>query len=141
MEVRTFSQEETKNLASDLAQTLHGGDIIALFGDLGAGKTVFAQGLALGFGIKRRILSPTFVFVRFYPFVKNGKKLIFYHIDLYRGQKLSDFEVLGLAELFSLDSVVVIEWAEKIQKNLPKKRINVYIKKISKNIRQIKIER
>lgn len=141
MEVRTFSQEETKKLARNFAETLHGGDVIVLFGDLGAGKTVFAQGLALGFGIKRRILSPTFVFVRSYPFVKDDKKLIFYHIDLYRGRGLADFEALGLAEFFSSDSIAVIEWAEKIKRNLPKKRINVYIKKISKNIRQIKVEK
>src|SRR3989344_3892123 len=141
MEVRTNSPEETQKVAGNLAKTLKKGDVIALFGDLGAGKTVFVQGLARGFGIKRRILSPTFVFMRSYPFTIDNSPLTFYHIDLYRGEDIKDFKTLGLNEIFQEDSIVVLEWAEKIKDKLPNKRIDVTIKAIDEKTRKITVKR
>ncbi len=132
------SELQTQKIGESLGKSLKGGDIIALYGDLGAGKTVFVKGIAKGLGIKKRILSPTFVFMRSYPTAK-GKQFI--HIDLYRGQDRRDFEALGLEELFSQNCIVVLEWAEKIAKMLPQKRIDVQIIKEDEKKRTIKIDR
>lgn len=141
MEVKSASPADTQKLATTLAKGLRGGEVIALFGDLGSGKTVFVQGLARGLGIKKRILSPTFVFMRSYPLTRRGQKLTFYHLDLYRGENANDFNALGLWEIFSPDSIVVLEWAEKIQTVLPKKRIDVFFEVIDEKTRKIKIKR
>lgn len=141
MEVNTNSKEETQKVGADLARDLGSGDVIALFGKLGAGKTTFVQGLAKALGIKRRILSPTFVFVRSYPFKKNSRLLTFHHLDLYRGQSITDFNSLGLGEIFDKNAICVIEWADKIEKLLPKKRIDVFFEIKDDNKRLIKVEK
>lgn len=141
MEIKTNSPKESQKVAENFAKTLEAGDVIALYGNLGSGKTIFTQGLAKGLKIKRKITSPTFVFMRSYPFVKHKQFLTFYHIDLYRGEENSDFRSLGLEEIFSNDSIVVLEWAEKIKKSLPKKRIDITIESINEKTRKIKIKR
>src|SRR3989344_3034759 len=123
MEIRTISPQQTQKVAQKLAKSLKGGEVIALYGVLGSGKTVFTQGIAKGLKIKKRILSPTFVFMRSYPFKLGSRDLTFYHIDLYRGEEAGDFRALGLADIFTDDAIIVLEWAEKIEKILPKKRI------------------
>ena len=141
MEITTNSPQETQKVAQKLAKSLNGGEVIALFGELGAGKTVFVQGLAKGFGIKRRIISPSFVFMRTYPIILGHETLTFYHLDLYRGQSMADLTSLGLGEIFSQDSIVVLEWAERIKENLPPKRIDVIFEIIDEKTRRIKIDR
>lgn len=141
MEIKTKSVQGTQQIAKRLAKELRGGDVIALYGNLGSGKTVFAQGIARGLGIKRRILSPTFTLVRSYPISLDYQDLIFYHMDLYRAESLRDYQSLGLDEIFLGDSIVAIEWAEKIKKVLPKARIDVFLKTLRKNERLIKIKR
>ena len=137
--VKTSSPQKTQKIAQKLAQSLKGGNVIALFGDLGAGKTTFVQGLAKGLGIKKRIISPTFIFVRSYPFVSNNEPLIFHHVDLYRVQKTVDLKTLGLDEIFSQNSIVAIEWAEKIKDQLPQKRIDVFMEPVNETTRKITI--
>ncbi len=141
MEVKTNSPRETQKVAEKFAKEIRAGDVIALYGDLGAGKTVFTQGLAKGLNIKRKIVSPTFVFMRSYPFNIGKTQLTFYHIDLYRTEREKDFENLGLEEVFSPDSVVVLEWADRIKKMLPKKRIEVHFESPNEKTRKIKIRR
>jgi len=141
MEVKTNTPFATQKIAQDLAKNLKGGEVIALFGDLGAGKTVFVQGLARGLGIKRRIISPSFVFMRTYPIILGQKPLTFYHLDLYKGESMADLASLGLDEIFSPESVVVLEWADRIKKELPKKRINVFFETIDEKTRRISIKR
>ena len=141
MEVKTNSPKETQKVAQKLARDLIPGDVVALYGNLGAGKTVFVQGLAKGLNIKRNITSPTFVFMRSYAFVHKRIPGTFYHLDLYRGQDKSDFSSLGLDEIFSPDTIVVLEWAEKIKNSLPKKRIDVVIENVNEKVRKIKIKR
>ncbi len=116
MEVITKSSRETKELGKKLAASLKGGEILALSGELGSGKTTFVQGFAEGLGIEGRIISPTFILMR-----KYGKN--FYHIDLYRLQENIENEVksLGIEDVWSNPrNIVVIEWAEKIKKIVPK---------------------
>ncbi|MCL5020008.1 MAG: tRNA (adenosine(37)-N6)-threonylcarbamoyltransferase complex ATPase subunit type 1 TsaE [Patescibacteria group bacterium] len=144
----TESAGETQKLALDLAKTLKGGEVIALYGNLGGGKTTFTQGLALGLGIKRRIISPTFIIVRTYKIkIKNQKSKIktatknpklLYHIDLYRTDSKEDFEEIGMQDIIKDEgSIKVIEWAEKIKDFLPKKRIDIYFEYIGGDRRKI----
>lgn len=130
----TRSDAETKQRGELLAKTLHGGAIVALYGELGAGKTTFVQGLANGLGIKKRIISPTFIIVRTYKMgIRN-----FYHIDLYRVETQQGVEGLGLDEILSdKDSIVAIEWAEKLGSLLPKKRIDINFEYLSDDKRRI----
>jgi tRNA threonylcarbamoyladenosine biosynthesis protein TsaE len=137
MEIISNSESQTQKIARDFAKMLKKGDIIALYGELGAGKTVFAKGLAQGLGIKDRITSPTFTFQKTY---KKGR-LILHHLDLYRGESLKDFEALALDEIFSNDAVTLIEWAQKIDERLPKKRIEVIITPENETKRRVTITR
>lgn len=141
MEVKTNSPKETQKIGQNLAKDLLPGDVIALYGDLGVGKTMLIQGIAKGLKIKRKVTSPTFVFMRSYPFILKKTPLTFYHLDLYRGEEKSDFASLGLEEVFSDDAIIVLEWAEKIKNSLPKKRLEINIEKIDEKRRKIKIRR
>lgn len=121
MEILTKSARETQKFGEKFANNLKGGEVIALVGNLGNGKTTFVQGLARGLGIKSRIISPTFILRRDYQ----GKKKLC-HIDFYRVEKDAEreFRNLGIDELFgSSDTIIVIEWAEKIKSLLPKSTI------------------
>ncbi len=135
----TKSFEETKLLGEKCAKNLKAGGIIALYGELGGGKTTFVQGIALGLGIERRIISPTFIIVRTYELnIENAKN--FYHIDLYRTQNQDDIKGLGLEEIISDGkNIVAIEWAEKMGEFLPEKRTDIFFKYIEGDKREIKI--
>lgn len=138
MNVITKSSSETQELAKDFAKKLKGDEVIALYGNLGSGKTTFVQGLAKNLGVKERIISPTFIIIREHKF--NNKK--FYHVDLYRVQKLSELKELELEEILnSKGRIVAIEWAEKIKDLLPGKRIEIYFENISENERKITIKK
>ncbi len=101
------------------------GDILALFGDLGSGKTTFLQGVAQGLGIKERILSPTFIISRDYSLAGGNR---FYHFDWYRIDNERQAQSLGIKEIFGGKDIIAIEWAERAKGLLPKKRIAVYFK-------------
>lgn len=132
------SAEETKQIAENLAKNTKA-SVFALSGELGAGKTIFVQGFAKGLGIKDKIISPTFVLIRQHP-VSNTKKVL-YHIDLYRLEDLNDIKSLGLEEIWSNpDHIVLIEWAEKIEKALPEKTVKIMIEKINADKRLITIK-
>lgn len=140
----TNSNIETQNAAENFSKELKGGEVIALYGDLGSGKTTFVQGLAKGLGIKRRIISPTFIIIRNYELRMKNHGLRFrnfYHVDLYRINSQKDIEMLGLSEIIiGRENIVAIEWAEKIVEYLPKERIDIYFEYLSDNKRKIKIE-
>ena len=117
-------------------QTRHG-NIFALTGKLGAGKTIFAQGFAKGLRIKDKIISPTFVLVRQHkiPYSKG----IFYHVDLYRLEGNINPKDLGLENFWSNPkNIVLIEWAEKLE-NLPENAMNIRIEKVTDNKRGLEI--
>ncbi len=120
MVVKIHSLKELKKFAQIVAKTLKGGEILALSGELGAGKTTFTKFLLKELGIKSRIVSPTFVLM--VPYVH--KKTTYYHLDLYRTSSFKEIAALGLEELWGLkDNVFIIEWAERIKKHLPKNTI------------------
>lgn len=125
--VTTNSFEETQKLGEKFSKNLKDRKIVALYGQLGSGKTTFVQGLAKGLGIKNRIISPTFIIIRDY---KN-----FYHVDLYKTE--GNLEELGLEEIMNNPkNVVVIEWAEKLS-NLPKDRWDIYFEYLENDKRKI----
>ena len=132
----TNKKEETIFLGEKYAQSVKPGQIILFYGNLGSGKTTFIQGLAKGLGIKRRIISPTFIIVRHYSLSKGN----FYHIDLYRTEDNLDILGLGIDEILSdKDNIVSIEWAEKLKDFLPKERTEIHFKYIDENKREVKI--
>lgn len=136
MVVKIHSLKELKKFAKGLAKTLKGGEVLALSGELGAGKTTFTKFLLKELGIKSRIVSPTFVLM--VPYVHN--KTTYYHLDLYRTSSFKEISALGFEELWGLKhSVFIIEWAERIKKHLPKNTIFLKFKIVSLKNTQRKI--
>ncbi len=136
MEVITKSAAETKKLGQRLGSSLKGGEVLALIGDLGSGKTTFIQGLAKGLGITQRIISPTFIIMRTY----NN----FHHVDLYRleGNLKGELNNLGITDLWGKEkNIFAIEWAEKISELLPKKAIRIKFENIDETTRKIRIKK
>ena len=126
----TTSREETENFAREYAKTLSAGDVVLLDGDMGAGKTVFAKGVAEALGIEGEITSPTYAYMNDY-----GGKL--YHYDCYRLSSGEDAEALGLTDYFYMKGICLIEWAQNIADVLPKNVKRVKIEKIDENTRKI----
>jgi tRNA threonylcarbamoyladenosine biosynthesis protein TsaE len=126
---KTNSSQQTKKIAAELAKKIlkkrarKNALILALQGELGAGKTTFIQGFSRGLGIKKKITSPTFVLFKKFK-IQNSKFKIVYHIDCYRIKKADELLKLGLKEILNVpQNIVLIEWAEKIRKTLPKNTI------------------
>ncbi len=135
--MRYFSKTEndTNQLAAKIAKKLKGGEIIALEGDLGAGKTTFVKGLARAFGIKQHVTSPTFVLMKVYAMGHKPSAISqLVHVDCYRLDEPQELFYLGLEEYLNKpDSLVVIEWADKIKDYLNKFKKIIWIKIQIKN--------
>lgn len=124
----TKSLEETKKLAAKIANKVAIGNVTALIGDLGTGKTVFAQGFAKAMGISEAVGSPTFKLISEYE----GAKFWLYHIDCYRLKNAQQFINIGGEEYLAPDKgVTLIEWADIIEEILPKDSIIIKFKRIS----------
>lgn len=129
-QIETHTEEETKRIAIKLANLLRPGDVITLEGDLGAGKTTFTKGIAIGLGVKRIVNSPTYTIIKEYE-----GELPLYHMDVYR-LKDSD-EDIGFSEYFGGEGISVVEWAHFIEEYLPKERLNIKINYINEQKRVI----
>ena len=139
MEVSSSSAKETRELAKRVAKSLKGGEVLALYGNLGAGKTTFVQGLVEALGIKAKVLSPTFVLIRHY-LNSGGKIKKVNHVDLYRIVQSDDAQGLGILDFcFDRDSITVIEWPEVMKKELPEGTINIFFETVSENERKINV--
>lgn len=127
----TYSADETRALAQRLGARLRPGDVLCLVGDLGAGKTTWTQGLALGLGLApdEPVNSPTFTLVTEHP----GGRVPLYHFDVYRLTDSGGLYDLGFDEYVDGDGVVVIEWADKITDALPAERLDVTLTALSTN--------
>jgi tRNA threonylcarbamoyladenosine biosynthesis protein TsaE len=132
----TTNEEETTELGSSLGAELQPGDVVLLYGQLGAGKTAFVRGLAAGIGASPgEVSSPTFTLVQEY----SGARATLYHVDLYR-LDAKEVEDLGLDELVSTDGIVAIEWAERWETR-PDDVIEVWIEDAGDEKRSIRVNR
>lgn len=124
------SREATQSFAKDYAKTLRAGDIVLLDGDMGAGKTVFAKGVAEGLAIEEEVTSPTYAYMNDY----DGR---LFHYDCYRIESVAQAETLGLADYFDMGGICLIEWSQNIASLLPPHCKRVRIIKLDENRRQI----
>jgi tRNA threonylcarbamoyladenosine biosynthesis protein TsaE len=116
----TTSVDDTRSLGEALADLARPGDVLVLAGDLGTGKTAFAQGFASGLGVSEPVTSPTFILARSYE-----GRLRLHHLDVYRLDHLQEAEDLGLAELVDDRGVTLIEWGDVIAPTLPPEHLEV----------------
>jgi tRNA threonylcarbamoyladenosine biosynthesis protein TsaE len=129
--ITTKNSQETQKFAAELAAALKkekgstgASTVVCLYGDLGSGKTTFAQGFAKELGIQNRLLSPTFIIVRRYQIAQSASLL--YHVDLYRTKTPYDITNLGFSEILSdARNYVLIEWAEKLEGLTPAHRVDI----------------
>ncbi|MCR5218783.1 tRNA (adenosine(37)-N6)-threonylcarbamoyltransferase complex ATPase subunit type 1 TsaE [Treponema sp.] len=136
MTFHTNSSEETIELGKKIGAHLKSGDVIAMTGTLAAGKTTITKGIAQALGVKDNITSPTFCLISEYE----GSRMPLYHMDVYRLEGEEDFLNLGVEEMLYGDGVCIIEWSEKVQKELPKKTIYMTITPDKDSGRTITIE-
>ena len=125
---------ETENLARKFSSKLKGNEVIAFYGDLGAGKTAFTRGVADFFGLKDEVSSPTFALVNEY----SSEKAKIYHFDMYRINTLEDLESTGFFDYLGR-GIILVEWSENIKEYLPEDLIEIKISKTGENSREIEI--
>jgi tRNA threonylcarbamoyladenosine biosynthesis protein TsaE len=137
MTIVTHSPEETLLVGRRLGERLAAGSVLALFGPLGAGKTVLTKGLAEGLGVpdSREVTSPTFVLIHEYQ-----GRLPVYHIDAYRLGGVADAEALGTDELFFDDGACIVEWADRIAEALPPERLDIRLEHAGEQDRRLAFE-
>ena len=124
----TSSEVETIALARALAARLQRGDIVALQGELGTGKTLFVKGICEAFSAQAHVSSPSFVILNRYQGKDHDKQeLLIYHLDLYRIKSLDEIYDLGFEEFFYGDGITLIEWAEQLGDLLPPKRYDIHL--------------
>jgi tRNA threonylcarbamoyladenosine biosynthesis protein TsaE len=124
-EIWTNRSAETFSLGQAIGEVLEPGDIICLYGDLGTGKTVLTQGIGHGLGVKELIDSPTFTLINQYL-----GRIILYHLDLYRLEDSRELEQLGWEEFLYGDGASVVEWAEKLENQLPANYLKISLEKV-----------
>lgn len=125
---------ETENFARKFASKLKGNEVIAFYGDLGAGKTAFTRGVADFFGLKDEVSSPTFALVNEY----SSEKVKIYHFDMYRINTFEDLESTGFFDYLER-GIILVEWSENIKEYLPENLIEIKISKTGENSREIEI--
>ena len=138
IQIISNSAESTMLVAEKFGKSLFAPCVVALSGDLGAGKTTFSKGVARGLGIKENITSPTFTILNEYQ----GKEQLF-HFDLYRLADTEEFYAMGFEEFFDLTTlkgITLVEWAENCPGILPERRYQITISKQGDNKRLIEIE-
>ncbi len=137
----TSSESATFQLGKSFCEQLEPGQVVALFGEVGSGKTMFIKGVCEGLRVKRPATSPTFIIMNEYEGLLRAEKIKVRHFDFYRIEKESDLNELGLSEFIGAPgSVTLIEWAEHMEKFLPENYWKIRLDKISDNERKINLE-
>lgn len=136
LELITYSAAETRQLGERLGRLLQPGHVVALVGELGAGKTCLAQGIARGLGVEDPVTSPTFIMVNEY---RTANGAVLYHIDCYRFEEngVSQALAIGVDELLGGDGICVVEWAERIEPLLPHERLTVIMVYVNHTTRRL----
>ena len=120
-----------KSLAQRLGAKLRGGEVLALIGQLGSGKTTFTQSLAKNLGVGQKVLSPTFILYQEFPTrlrTKSGQRVMLAHLDLYRTKRFNEVTTLGIEHFWQQPhTITVIEWADRIKRHLPPQTIYIYL--------------
>ena len=133
------SWEETFALGKHLAQMLGKGDVVALNGPLGAGKTCFTKGIAQGLGIEEEITSPSYAIICEYECLIGGEKIPFNHIDAYRLDGNDDFTAIGGEDIIYGNGISVIEWSERISALIPSGAYRIDFEIIEDDKRSVKM--
>ena len=134
--LQSTSDEETRQIGEQIGQSLSAGDVVALVGCLGAGKTCFTQGIARGLGIaEEEVVSPTYILIRE---ISGSIPLI--HIDLYRISDTDDLENTGFYDAFDDASVTVIEWADRFPGEIPEEHLRIRLERIDDMVRDLTFE-
>ncbi len=136
MEYISHSEEQTEQIACQLAAVLKGGETVAFYGGLGMGKTCFVRGLAKGLGYSGSVSSPTFAIVNEYK----GGRFDLYHFDMYRISNWEDLFSTGFYDYLEYDNIIAVEWSENIEAALPDNTIRVTFTRLSDTQRKIVIE-
>ena len=129
MEIKLNGLKDTEEFGIRFGKLLKPGDIVCLNGDLGAGKTTMTKSIGIGLDVEEYITSPTFTLINMYK-----GRMVVYHFDVYRLENVDELYDLGFDEYFFGEGVCIIEWAEKIDRLIPKDRIIIDIKKLTDNI-------
>jgi len=142
MQIISNSPQQTANFGVKLAKKAKGGEIFALIGDLGGGKTCFTKGFARGLRIKMPVASPSFILMKVYK-TRKGRIRNFCHVDVYRLKRPGEIFEVGLKEFLGKpDTITVIEWADKIKSILkPYKKTKIIFSFVNKNTRKIIIKK
>ena len=136
MRIVTNSTAETESLGESLAARLKGGEVLALFGPMGMGKTAFTRGLARGLGVQGGVSSPTFALVH-----EHAGKIPLYHFDMFRVTSWDDLYSTGFFDYLESDGVLVIEWSENIEGALPENAVRITVSPgETENLRVFQIE-
>lgn len=132
--LRTIGAEETKEFGRWFGAWVEVGDVLALYGELGTGKTVLVKGLSETLGVEENVESPTFTIVGEYE-----GRIPLYHMDLFRLSSLEEILRIGYEEYMYGDGVCAIEWAEKIQQLLPERRVDIRLFHVAEDERKIEV--
>lgn len=132
----SHSTEETRRFGLALGKLLQPGTVVALVGDLGAGKTTLVRSIAEGLGVdKRRVNSPTFILIQHYE-----GRIPVYHFDTYRVESVEEFLDLGAEEYFDSDGICLVEWADRVEEALPEKLLRITLSISGPESRTIRVE-
>lgn len=133
--MRTHSPNETRSVAFRLAQQLQPGDVLLLWGDLGAGKSEFTRGLAQGLGVRGSITSPSFTIMNVY----DDGRMPLYHFDWYRLNDVEELYEMGMEEYLGGDGVAVVEWPSQCPEAIPETHLDIRLTPVGEDEREITI--
>ena len=140
VELRTGSEAETLAFGTALAHWMQAGDVVLLHGDLGAGKTVFARGIARGLGVETPVTSPSFALVNEYALPPDSPLSFLFHLDLYRLVTLDDLETIGFSDITATPTgIAIVEWPERALGALPDRYLLVEISSRGEGVREFAI--
>lgn len=134
--MKSCSALETRTIGMKLAEHLKAGDVVLLEGDLGAGKSEMARGIARGLGIQGAVPSPSFTILNAY----DEGRIPLYHFDWYRIEDANEIYEMGMEEQLSGDGVALIEWSTKAEECVPPKHMKITLQPVDENTREITFE-